>query len=246
MYYMGGKRRIGKKIAERIITEDAPRRIVEPFLGGGGFLLKLLESGYNGEIIAGDYNPDITAFFKALRLGWLPPASLISKEEWEVVMKGSDFHSTALRGFTYFASMYRGAPKARYTPLAYQQNGTTNWDKQWKQAKALSEAMMNSDASITFIGGDYQGYEEWLSTRTVVYCDPPYADTSGYRVEFDHETFWKVAREWGSRPGVSVYVSEYTAPENWKSVWSTELTKPQTHGQQESKKGTENLFQLAA
>lgn len=253
MDYQGSKRTVGKDIVPLMLKRTKPRRIVEPFLGGGGFLIRVLESNFDGEIIAGDYDPDITALFKALRMGWLPPRDLISEEEWEVVMNGDDFHSSALRGFTYFASLYFGnVRKPRYTPAAYMYKGTTNWEKQWRHAKNLSDLMMSTNASITFIGGDYRGYEEWLSTRTLVYCDPPYAGVSGYKVDFDIETFWDVAAGWATRPGVSVYVSEYEAPkgQGWRTVWHGQIRKANRQNVKDktktSAKVTERLFQLAA
>lgn len=51
---------------------------------------------------------------------------------------------------------------------------------------------------------------------TVVYLDPPYADSVGYPAcgKFDHVEFWRVMTEWANR-GVVVRVSEYAAPEGW-------------------------------
>ena len=55
-------------------------------------------------------------------------------------------------------------------------------------------------------------------SNTVIYCDPPYAETVGYRSSFDHEKFWQWVRKM-SMNGIRVYVSEYTAPEDFVCVW---------------------------
>ena len=52
----------------------------------------------------------------------------------------------------------------------------------------------------------------------VVYCDPPYANTSKYTVDFDNEGFW----QWCRTRNFPVYISEYRAPEDFISVWSKE------------------------
>lgn len=263
MHYQGGKRRIGAAIVEHILSEHAPRRVIEPFLGGGGFLLRLLESGYDGEVIAGDYNPNITALFKALRFGWLPPQEVISEAEWNEVMTDAKYEHTALRGFVFFASLLMGrAKRPTYKYLSYEdpRTGLSNWEKQWNQAEKLRDAIRNSDASITLVGGDYKGYEEHLTTRCAVYCDPPYAETGGYgkkgKNDFDNAEFWQVVTDWSSRPGVRVFVSEYTAPEQWKSIWSKRVAdnlvnlnateRLAKHGKNVSSTKTERLFALAA
>ena len=47
---------------------------------------------------------------------------------------------------------------------------------------------------------------------SVVYCDPPYKGTRGYLTAFDHEKFW----DWVRRQVEPVFVSEYSAPEDFK------------------------------
>ena len=52
--------------------------------------------------------------------------------------------------------------------------------------------------------------------RSVIYCDPPYRGTDGYRTEFDHERFY----DWCGRQTEMVLVSEYNMPEDrFVEVW---------------------------
>lgn len=53
---------------------------------------------------------------------------------------------------------------------------------------------------------------------SVIYCDPPYADTKKYESDFDHARFWDWVRNL-SRNGMYVYVSEYNAPDDFKCIW---------------------------
>lgn len=54
--------------------------------------------------------------------------------------------------------------------------------------------------------------------HTVIYVDPPYFETKSYLDDFDHIKFWNWAREMSSK-GHYVYVSEYTAPSDFKCIW---------------------------
>ena len=55
----------------------------------------------------------------------------------------------------------------------------------------------------------------------VLYCDPPYAATTGYKGAdaFEHSTFWARAEEWSSAESY-VFVSEENAPAGWAEVWT--------------------------
>lgn len=59
---------------------------------------------------------------------------------------------------------------------------------------------------------------EYLPKNSVIYCDPPYALTCGYRSDFNHDKFWEWVRIM-SKKGHYVYVSEYTAPDDFKCIW---------------------------
>ena len=95
---------------------------------------------------------------------------------------------------------------------------------------------------------DYRTVE--IPKDSVVYCDPPYANTCERAYAnmqmnkrlFDHETFW----EWVRTRDFPVYVSEYTAPKDFVSI--LKMDKRQLMGGNHGyyKNGTghiqENLF----
>ena len=72
------------------------------------------------------------------------------------------------------------------------------------------------NAPIVVSTDDYRNYV--YQDDDVVYCDPPYANTSKYTVDFDNEAFW----QWCRTRDFPVYISEYRAPEDFISVWSKE------------------------
>ena len=73
--------------------------------------------------------------------------------------------------------------------------------------------------------------EEWHTVLTrqngkVVWmgqCDPPYQGTTGYKTgSFDHEQFFQWCRDMRVKGNV-VFVSEYSAPDDFKCVWQGEI-----------------------
>ena len=78
------------------------------------------------------------------------------------------------------------------------------------------EHLQSQNVQIVASADDYRNYV--YQDGDVVYCDPPYANTSKYTVDFDNEAFW----QWCRTRDFPVYVSEYRAPEDFISVWSKE------------------------
>ena len=75
---------------------------------------------------------------------------------------------------------------------------------------------LGEEAPIVVSTDDYRNYV--YHDGDVVYCDPPYAGTTGYGREFDNEAFW----QWCRTRDFPVYVSEYRAPEDFISIWCKE------------------------
>ena len=51
-----------------------------------------------------------------------------------------------------------------------------------------------------------------------IYCDPPYAGTTKYKDEFDHDKFYDWCRE-RKKEGHAVFISEYWMPDDFKCIW---------------------------
>lgn len=77
----------------------------------------------------------------------------------------------------------------------------------------------------------------------VIYCDPPYASTTGYRGGFDSDEFWEYARM-AARNNI-VLVSEYTSPPDIPCIaaFPKKMGLRQANGEQQVR--TEKLFRLA-
>ena len=74
---------------------------------------------------------------------------------------------------------------------------------------------------VIFKSGSYNKID--IPENSIIYCDPPYADTCGYKDKFDSKKFW----EWCDKmvdSGHKVFVSEYKAPEYWNCVWQKQVS----------------------
>lgn len=78
-----------------------------------------------------------------------------------------------------------------------------------------------------------------LNDNSIVYCDPPYANTNPYglnRSKFDNDTFW----EWARHCKQPVFISEYEAPKDFICI--AEIPTTSKIGAKTSKLVTEKIF----
>lgn len=74
---------------------------------------------------------------------------------------------------------------------------------------------------ILFTSGEY--WKMQIPTDSIIYCDPPYENTSGYKTgNFNHSLFWDWCRNM-RKLGHTIFVSEYNAPEDFECVWSKQV-----------------------
>lgn len=74
--------------------------------------------------------------------------------------------------------------------------------------------MLNNLNDIKNIVCTNLSYDELdFETDSVIYCDPPYKNTSSYKINFNHEEFY----DW-CRKQKNIYVSEYSMPNDFHEV----------------------------
>lgn len=93
---------------------------------------------------------------------------------------------------------------------------------------------LQSLESLERLQGDYRSVT--IPANSVIYCDPPYKDTAGYGVDFDHEAFY----EWARKQTAPLFISEYQMPDDFVCV----ATIPKASGAsgQGAKMTEEKLF----
>lgn len=74
-----------------------------------------------------------------------------------------------------------------------------------------------------------------FETDSVIYCDPPYKNTSSYKINFNHEEFY----DW-CRKQKNIFISEYKMPNDFVELLN--INKGSTFAQNIVHKTTEKLF----
>lgn len=216
MRYLGSKARIKKEIIP-IITQhlDGTNWYIEPFVGGANIIDSV---DYNKKVglDISKYSISIWNAIKLYGINWIPQA--FDEEEYYDVKRAykdkTNRYSDAMVGYVgnclSFGSKWFGG-FARYNPKKDEDHVREAYNgikKQYENFKELS--------TTSFINCSYDEFS--YEPNSVIYCDPPYMDSIGYESSFDHNKFWDWVR-YMSKKGHHVYVSEYSAPSDFKCVW---------------------------
>jgi len=208
MQYLGGKSRIARQIAEIInkhVTKDT--NFISLFCGTCS-----VESRINTEHkTLNDAQPYLIALLKAVQKGWEIPSEITREQYYDVKRAlGSEEEDKALAGFVGFGCSFGGKWFGGYA----KNNSGTNYALQSKNSMLKK---MEGMKTAVFINKDYRDFVIW--NGSVIYCDPPYANTTKYAnsPDFDSEEFWEYMREL-SKDNL-VFISELQAPEDFVSIW---------------------------
>ena len=227
MQYMGGKSRISKQIAEILNSAiDKNKPFVSLFCGSCA-----IESKVQAYVkILNDKHPYLIAMWQALQNGWTPP-DVVTKEEYYRVKANMD-ENPALAGFVGFGCSFGGKWWGGY---AKDKRG----DDYCGQAKRGLLKDLVGIQSATFTCLDYRDVE--IPDGAVVYCDPPYVNTTGYTVgQFDTNEFWNYMRQLSKR--CDVYISEESAPNDFECIWSKEKVRTLEKSDNVGRVKVEKLF----
>lgn len=205
MNYMGSKNRIAKQLLSVMLPERKPGQLwVEPFVGGANMIDKV-----DGKRWGNDKHEYLIALLQAVSHGWVPPVNL-SKDEYYAIKKYPEFYPTELVGFAGFLCSFAGKWRAGYATNKANRNYAAIGSRVLvKQSENLK--------GVYFTSVDY--LDMVVPDDSFIYCDPPYADTAGYKgaCKFDHGRFWDWCRLM-SVMGHTVFISEYTAPDDFECI----------------------------
>ena len=204
MRYFGGKSKTAKDIVEilnkyRISNQE----FHEPFVGGANIISKITGDRYGYDI-----NEPLIELYKSLQNGYIPPSN-VSKIEYDDIKNDRSKYPLELVGFIGFACSFAGKYFGGYASCKRGDNYALNGKNSiLKKAKLLS--------NVKFKCADYRTLE---FDNCLIYCDPPYNNTTGYSSgKFDSIEFWNIVRTW-SKNNI-VIISEYNAPEDFDCIWS--------------------------
>ena len=231
--YHGGKQRIGKRIAQKMVDISSEmyhdRKIAnikgycEPFCGMLGVYRYVPaffeEEGFeNLRYLAGDTNGSVIAMWKKAtseaRKGkvWEAPAP-VSEKEYNRMKK--DTRDTADKGFVGHQYSFGGqyfhgyGPKYGKTLSAY--------DSAAKRVNDIADELND----VKFFKGHYEQFSDLK--QFVIYCDPPYVNTEccyGRESAFNNDDFWHWVQDMAKHN--IVFVSNYNAPKGTEVVFTSE------------------------
>ena len=232
MKYQGSKARIAKYISpiiNRMIVENNIINYVEPFVGGANMIEHIKCKHKYGV----DNNKYLIAFLEEIKQGWNPLEYEISKEVYDFIKKHPEaFHShiVALAGFcaSYNSKWFGGYAGKVKTKIGSVRN---YYDE------AVRNVLKQADKikDVVFYYGDYKDIKV---SNALIYCDPPYQNTTGYKDKFNHKQYWEWCRKM-SKDNI-VLCSEYKAPDDFECIWEKEVTT--TLDKNSRSKACEKLF----
>ena len=245
MRYLGGKSRTAQRIVvtitEHAIWHGCPTRWVEPFMGGGSVMVEASRLGVFQSVHASDINPLVVAYWKAIRDGWVPPTS-VTYDEWYDVRNNPEVYPPAYVAHVAYNCSFGGKQWGGYARSMKADGITPRNHSDEASRRDAATAKWLSDTLITCSG--YNDVLSGVGPGDVVYCDPPYEGTTGYKTgAFDHASFWSAVQDAADR-GAFVYVSEYACPEHVNSVviWSNEQSKSVAGGASARPRTVDNVF----
>ena len=243
MMYMGSKYKIGKRIIEAIKNDLKEQNLtemtwVEPFAGSLGMLFHT--GGIFGKRIASDVDEDVITLWQRMQEGYVPPED-VTAEIYQSVRFNQSQHPKELVAFIKNGCSFGGKS---WGGFAKPDSGGRNYPA---EASRLCQKKIARCMDVEFFHCVYQNLEKIAVTKfnqqTVVYCDPPYANTTGYSKDgFSHQEFWAWCVEMAKR-GPIVYVSEYSKPDSVDADLIWEMTRKNALSQK-TKVQTEKLYRV--
>jgi DNA adenine methylase len=234
---MGSKSKYAAELIQ-VMLKYAPNRAnwLEPFVGGANLIEKVPPT-FNR--IGNDINIYVIKMFQALQNGWIPPDDLDEKTynfyrllSRESFAKERDIAANI--GFIGVGCSYAGKWFGGY---ARSKNKNGDPRNHCLESKNNVLKQLPHIQTVKFISMNYK--DLFIPKNTLVYCDPPYQNSTQYEIPFSHDEFW----EWCNIQSQTnpVFVSEYNAPPDWVCLWSQNVCSSLTKDIA-SKKATEKLF----
>lgn len=230
MVYMGSKNRIAKDLIPIITKDLQPNQwYVEPFVGGANLIDKVNHKYKLGA----DSNRYLIALLQYVQDGGELPEH-ISKEKYLEVKDNKDSFEDWFVGYIGFICSFRGKFFNGYSGLCKTKSGA---DRNY-QTERTNNLLKQDLKDITFNCCSYD--ELIIPDNSIIYCDPPYQNTTKYKDDFDTDKFWDWCRL-KAKEGHKVFVSEYNAPDDFECIWQKAVN---SNLGATSKKATEKLFTI--
>lgn len=225
---MGSKAKYAAELLPLILKDRQPDQcFVDLFCGSCSIVCKV-----PGPRIANDNNIYLIEMWRAIQSGWIPPQH-VSEIEYRSIQQNKEIYPNYLVGYVGFNLSYAGKWWGGYArdKAGKRDYGAEAFRNVTKQIPLLTD--------IEFFNLDYKNVP--IPQNSIIFCDPPYANTTRYKTAFDHLDFWDWIRRISQEH--QVFVTEYTAPPDFKCIWSKKVNNSLTQNTG-SKQGIESLWVL--
>lgn len=186
MKYVGSKNKLSKELAPIIQSyiAESTKGYLEPFVGGGNMIDKIKHTNK----IGCDIHKELIALLKYVQNEGELPDTITEEEYYNVKNNPSNYERwyvglvgfCATFGSKYFGGYARGYKEDKITPRDIPNEAIRNLQNQ-----------MNSLQNIKFVCCDFLKIPKDKIKDYVIYCDPPYRDTTKYKTEeFPYDEFW--------------------------------------------------------
>ena len=234
MKYQGGKHLIGSKIAKIMndrVSIDKVDGYFEPFCGSLGVYKNMIKYNYK-KYIANDLQGDLILMWEKLHQDKLILPDSFSEELYRELKETPS--PNALKAVAGFGMSFGGKYFSGYIQK-HSGNSGRDFYKEFKN----SIDKIKPELQKREIEFNNKNYYDFKPNNMLIYCDPPYKNTTGYNVgDFDSELFWNTMREWSKNN--YVFISEEVAPDDFEVVWEQNKFRSLNTCNRETK--TEKLF----
>jgi DNA adenine methylase len=236
MQYLGGKARLGAHIVSAIFTDlsvNIVRLAVDLCSGAGGVTYRLADRATR--VIAVETHAGLVAMHKAIQGGWIPPEQ-VSLEEYRAQRQAPP--NDPLSAFIEFGCSFAGKSWGGYA----RSNGK-RWGTSYAQG-AKRALLKDTRANIEHVCANALLWLPGDQLPDVVYADPPFEGTTGYRVGAVGGLAWWQKLQTLANLGIPSYLSEYVesppAGVEARLVW----TAPTKEGLRSVGARTERLWRI--
>lgn len=227
MKYMGSKSRIKKHIVpiiQKLIDENNIKMYIEPMMGGGN----IIDSISCETKVGNDISTPLIELWKHLQqTNGIDLPNDVTREHYNDVKQNQCtekypiWYIGAIGFLASFNGKYFDGGYAK--PTIDKSNGRIrNYYDECKR-NILKQLPKMKDVILT-----NKPYIEMKNVKnTLIYCDPPYKNTTSYQScrGFDHKEFWDWCRKI-SKNNI-VLISELEAPDDFKCIWEQDVLRTQ-------------------
>ena len=214
MKYLGAKHLIGNEIASVIYNKINPTMVngyIEPFCGSLGVFKQMIKYNYNN-YIASDLQHDIILLWQNLQNNELNLPIAFNQEMWNQLKKSDS--PNAMKAVAGFGMSFGGKYFSGYIQK-YASNSNRDFYKEFKNSLNKIQKIIQKP-NIKFYNKSYNSFNP---NNMLIYCDPPYHNTTQYETgDFNTDEFWELMRKWSKNN--YVFISEENAPDDFIVVWS--------------------------